>query len=155
MPDVYGVVPADVAAELPGLFPGGFAVSTVPTLGQVASFIAVADLKLSLVIQNAAGIAPASDDRAVPLAKRTIIERVKAQVIRIVYTGNAPEQVDQAARPYEDLANEGYLALAKLTTQAVGTGETPNRMHTSDVVPVRDLLVSDCELGLPPVRGRY
>ena len=37
MAEVYGVTPADIAAELPGLFPGGFSVSTKPTLAQVTS----------------------------------------------------------------------------------------------------------------------
>jgi hypothetical protein len=153
MADTYGVTPADIAAELPGLFPGGFSVSTVPTLAQVTSFITVADLRVTIAIQNASGALPAASDRLAPLAKRAIIERVKGQIIRIVYTGNAPADVESAARPYEDLAKDALAALTDLETQAAGAGDPPNRMVTSSTVPSRDLLIDDDVLG-PAPHGR-
>jgi hypothetical protein len=49
-----------------------------------------------------------------------IIDRVKAQVIRIVYTGNAPADVEAAAQPYEMLARDALKAL--VTARDAGGG---------------------------------
>jgi hypothetical protein len=151
MADVYGVTPADIAAELPGLFAGGFSVSTVPTLAQVTSFITAADLAVAIAVEDASGSTPTAGDRLAPLAKRVIIDRVKAQVIRVVYTGNAPADVEAAAQPYEMLARDALKALVTLDTQAAGTGEAPNRVLSS-ATPTRDLLVTDEDLGPAPHR---
>jgi hypothetical protein len=157
VPDTYGVVPADIAAELPGLFPTGFSTTTVPTAAQVVSFITAVDLAVTIAVQDASGAVPLVSDRVTPLAKRVIIERVKAMVIRVVYTGNAPAEVEQAARPYEDLAK------LTLSTQAAGLGAPASRLITSSTAATRDLLVFDDELGRAPHgsgslyadRGRY
>lgn len=153
MADTYGVTPADIAAELPGLFPGGFTAGTVPTLAQVTSLISDADLRVTIAVQNASGAVPAATDRLARLAKRAIVERVKGQVIRIVYTGNAPADVAAAAKPYEDLAKDYLASLTDLETQAAGVGDPPNRMITSSTIPERDLLLDDAVLG-PAPHGR-
>ena len=156
MADVYGVVPADIAAELPGLFLAGFTTTTVPTLAQVTSFITAADLTVAVAVQNASGTIPLATDRLAPLAKRVIIERVKAQVIRVVYTGNAIADVAAAAQPYEDLARTMLASITSLQTQATGVGDPPNRVVSSSTVVSRDLLVDDSDLGLRGyTRGQY
>src|SRR4051812_27297037 len=104
MADTYGVVAADVATELGRLFPGGFAVSTAPTLAQVTSFITTADVVITLRVKDSTGVVPEAADAAAPLAKRYIIEWVKGQVMRVVYTGNDPRDVDGAAKPFFDTA---------------------------------------------------
>lgn len=148
MPDTYGVTAADIAAELPGLFPGGFTTTTKPTLAQVTSYITAADLWVSLSIQNASGSVPAASDRLAPLAKRVIVERVKGQVIRDVYTGNDIERVNAAAAPFERAARESLKAITDLQTQATGVGDPPNRVVSSSTTPTRDLMVLDEDLGL-------
>jgi hypothetical protein len=63
MADVYGVTPADIAAELPGIFLGGFSVSTKPTDAQVTSLITAADLTVAISVQDASGTLPTAGDR--------------------------------------------------------------------------------------------
>ncbi|HVX39610.1 MAG TPA: hypothetical protein VHB25_08555 [Gemmatimonadaceae bacterium] len=144
--DTYGVVAADVAAELPGLFPGGFTVSTVPTLAQVTSAIATADTIVTLHVQNAAGQAPSIQDRAAPVAKRFIVDWVKAQVIRIVYAAQDPAQVAAAAKPYADLAQEAKDAITAMGAQAEGLGEASPRIQVPYTTAPRDLVVGDRDL---------
>lgn len=146
MADTYGVTPADVAAELPGLFPGGFSVSTTPTLAQVTSAISVADTIITLHVQNAAGQAPSIADRASPVAVRFIIDWVKAQVIRVVYAGNDPAQVAAAAKPYADLAQEAKDAITALGSQAEGEGDPSPRIQVPYTTAQRGLVVGDADL---------
>lgn len=156
MADTYGVTPADIAAELPGIFPGGFTVSTKPTLAQVTSMITAADLMVTVAVQNASGSLPNTADRLAPLAKRVIIEQVKGQVVRVVYAGNAPADVASAAAPYETLAKTMLTSITDLQTQAVGVGDPPNRVVSSSIVPTRELLVADTDLGRRGYeRGQY
>jgi hypothetical protein len=154
MADVYGVTPADIAAELSGIMPDGFAVSTLPTLGQVTSFITAMDLAVAVAVQNASGAVPSATDRLAPLAKRVIIDRVKALVIRVVYGGNDIERVDAAAAPYERSAAVALKSITDLETQAAGAGEPANRVISS-ATPTRELLVTDDDLGLPPHRAGW
>lgn len=154
MADTYGVTPADIAAELPGPFPGGFTVSSKPTLAQVQSFITAADLMVTIAVQNAAGSIPNTADRLAPLAKRVIIEQVKGQVIRLVYAGSAPGDLAAAAKPYEDLAAAMLKSITALQTQAVGAGLPASRVGTSSPVPLRDLVIDDEDLELG-AGGRY
>jgi hypothetical protein len=105
MPDTYAVKPADVAAELPGLFKDGFSQVSKPTQQQVASFISDADAIVTLHLTTALGTAPTATDPNARLAVRYILDRVKAEVLRLVYTGNDPDSVRAATQPYDDLAD--------------------------------------------------
>jgi hypothetical protein len=146
MADTYGVTPADVAAELPGIFPGGFSASTTPTAAQVAAFIATADLVISIAVQDVAGVAPQASDRAALLARQFIIEAVKARVIRIVYAGNDPERVAAAARPYMDNATEIRTAIEALRTQAAGIGEPAAKVQVPYTTDPRALVLGSDQL---------
>lgn len=148
MADTYDVVPADIAAELPGLFPGGFGASTVPSHSQVASMITVADLQVSIAVENASGLAPEVSDRLAPLAIQVIKQRVVARVLRIVYAGNAPAEINAAAKPYDDDADAALEAITSLETQATGAGETSNRVGVPSGLPNRDLIVDDDDLDI-------
>jgi hypothetical protein len=161
MADVYGVTPDDVAEEMKNLFPHGFATSTTPTLAQVLSFIAVADLEVAIAVGNAAGVPPAASDRVAPLAKQVILNRVIARVLRIVYTGNAPSEVAALVAGYLASAGTALDAITVLQTQAAGAGTVPAAHVTTSSAPTRDLLICDSDLGPPPSRyytgdrGRY
>lgn len=145
MADTYGVTPANVAAEFPGLFPGSFSASTTPSLAQVGSMIATADTIVALHVQNVVGLAPAKTDKAAPLAKRFIVEWAKAQIMRAIYAGNDPAQVAGAAKPYADLAQEMKDAITAMGAQAEGTtGEASPRIQVSTTT--RDTVVTDCDL---------
>jgi hypothetical protein len=84
MADTYGVTPEDVGDELPSLFPDGFAVSTKPTVDQVAGFITDADAVVTLHVSRAMGETDLLTAATVRLARRYIIDAVKAQVMRIL-----------------------------------------------------------------------
>lgn len=146
MPDIYGVTPADIAAELPGLFPGGFTVNTKPTLAQVTALITTADTIISMRVEDITGAVPAAADKAAVLAKRYIVEWVKAQVVRIVYAGNDPAQVRQAAEAYEVNATSTSEALVALGAQAAGTGEASSRVAVPYTTPQRELIIRDEQL---------
>lgn len=152
--DTYGVTPADVAAELPGLFPGGFTVATKPTLAQVTSMITTADTVVGLRVLDITGTNPAAEDKAAVLAKRYIIDWVKAQVLRIVYTGNDPIQVDAAAKPYADLARATLESIELLGEQAAGPGDAAPRIAYSTNPADRELLVTDEQLNAGTTRSR-
>lgn len=157
MADTYGVLPADIAAELPGIFPGGFSATTLPSDTLVANFIAGADLAVTLKLRDTTGTTPLVTDAAAPLAKRYIIEIVKAQVLRVAYAGRDPIQVDTVVKPYELLAKTSLDMLATLDAQAVGTGDASSRVMTSlgaSGLPSRDLLITDADLD-PSSRGRF
>jgi hypothetical protein len=104
MADTYGVTPEDVGDELISLFPDGFAVSTKPTVDQVAGFITDADAVVTLHVSRAMGETELLTAATVRLARRYIIDAVKAQVMRIVWQMNDPRDIDAAAKPYETLA---------------------------------------------------
>lgn len=150
MADTYGVRPEDIGAELLALFPAGISAATRPSFNQVTTFISDADLAVSIAIENASGIAPQATDRVAPLARRVVIDRVKAQVIRIIFTNNDPASVNAAASPYELSAKDALLAITELTTQATGIGEPQNRMLTSPTMATRDLIICDDDLGSMP-----
>lgn len=150
MADTYGVMAADIAAELPGLYPGGFDASTKPTLAQVTAFIAVEDLQVTVAVQNASGATPAGSDRMAPVAKQTVIYRVVARVLRLVYAGNAPQDVNAAAGPYDVLARDALASITALDAQSAGAGEPVNRIMVGNTVPTRDLIVQDEDLNPGP-----
>jgi hypothetical protein len=152
--DTYGVTPADIAAELPGLFPGGFTVVTVPSLSAVASYIATADTIITLQVIDATGGIPALTDRAAPLARQFIIEWVKGKVIRTVYTGNDPSMLTQAIAPYVQMTAELATAIELMGSQATGTGDAAPRTSVAYVVPDRELIVQDDTLGYSSSYGR-
>lgn len=114
MADTYGVIPEDIAAELPGLFRDGFAVSTTPTVDQVAGFISDADVVVALAVARMVTAEPTLAAAAAPLARRYIKNKVKAEVMRIVWTGNAPDVVASATRPYDDGAGDMLVQIDAL-----------------------------------------
>lgn len=157
MANTYGVTPADIAAELPGIFPGGFSATTLPNDALVASFIAAADLAVTLKLKDITGSVPAATDAAAPLAKRYVIESAKAAVLRVAYAGRDPLQIATVVSPYDLLAKTALDSLLLLDSQAVGTGEAASRVMTSlgaSGLPTRDLMITDCDLD-PSSRGRF
>src|SRR5688500_503366 len=102
MPDTYAVSPDAVAAELPALFGVvGFSEPTKVTKATVTSWISAADVIATLHVQRAAAVVPASTDQAAPLARRYVIAFVKGQVMRALYSGRAPQEVESAAAGFE------------------------------------------------------
>lgn len=155
MADTYGVTAADIAAELPGIFPGGFDANTRPTSAQVTGWISVEDLRVVIAVEREAGALPATSDRVAPLAKRIIIERVKAQVMRTVFAGNSPAEIAQASKPFDEIATATLADLRELGAQAAGVG-TPTNLVTVSETPDRDLIVQDSDLNPgPAVGGHY
>jgi hypothetical protein len=122
--NTYDVSPADVAAELPGLYPSGFSGTSVPTTSQVQGFIDVADTIVTLRITDNVAQSPSLSDKAAGIAKRYIIEAVKALVIRLVYVGKDPAYITSIAAPYETLSASYLTAIDTLGLQAIGTGES-------------------------------
>jgi hypothetical protein len=107
MADTYGVLASDIASEMPALFPNGFSPTSTPSDEKVASLISTADAIATFRIGETVGLGttPATDPNAV-LARRYIIEWVKAQVWRIVYAGKDPIVVNAAVAPSELAASE-------------------------------------------------
>jgi hypothetical protein len=154
--DVYGVTHADISAELPGLFPGGFSAGTKPTDAQVTAFISIADTIVALRIDQNTGIHGAATDRAASLAKQYIVEWVKAKVLEIVYAGNDPVQVSAAVDPVRSLAKEMLTAIDLMGTQAEGIGDPDPRVTVGEVLPVRDLVITNEDLDAGSgSRGRF
>lgn len=149
MADVYGVTPADIAAELPGMYPGGFTANTKPTLATVTTLISEADTIAQLRIQKVTGEAAADPAaKSAPLARRYIKASVKAEVVRIAYAGNDPRQVAEVAAPYERTAEFVLGEIDELGEQAQdAVGVPASRVRGTDGANVRDLLVSDETLG--------
>jgi hypothetical protein len=147
--DIYGVTPADVAAELPGLYPNGFTAATKPTLATVTTLISEADAIASLRVQKATGEGVADPAaKSAALAKRFIKSWVKAEVTRIAYAGNSPRDVQEAAAPYEKTADFTILEIDALGEQAQDASGVPtSRVRGIDGSQVRDLLISDETLG--------
>jgi hypothetical protein len=154
VPDTYGVVPSDIAQELPGLFPTGFDATTIPTEGAVAGWITTADTIVSLRVTDVTGTNPALSDKAAVLAKRYIVDWVKEQVIRTVYTGNDVNRVEAAAKPFAVSAAALLKSIEDLGAQAVGTGEAAPRTRVASLLPQRDLVVTDSMLEPGSSRSR-
>lgn len=146
MPDIYGVQPDDIAAELRGLFPNGFDVDTVPTEAQVIEWISTADDIVRLHLVDSTGGVPAITDAAARLAKTFIRAWVTAQVVRVVYTGNDASAVAQASQPYSDTAKMVLKELDEMGFQAIGTGEASPQVAVAYTLPDRELMVTDDEL---------
>lgn len=146
MADTYGVTAADIAAELPGIFPGGFSASTKPSDTLVESWISDADVVVGLKVQDIAGQPGASTDKAAVLAKRWIKETVKGQAVRAAYAGNDPLAVKAAAEPYENSAAFTWDAIIALDSQIIGTGEAASRVGVPYTSTQRELLVTDAQL---------
>jgi hypothetical protein len=159
--NTYNVAPADIAAELPGLFPGGFSATTTPTDAQVQGFIDMADTIVTLRITDTTGQAPALSDRAAPLAKRFIIETAKGIVVRLVYAGRDPNFIAASAGPYDVMAKTAIDAIGLLGSQAIGTGEAAPMV--SGHMTSRPLIIESwdldgdhgCSAYWPGDRGRY
>jgi hypothetical protein len=138
--DVYGVTAADVAAELPGMYPTGFSGATKPTLTTVNTLISEADAIISLRVQKATGEAAADPAaKSAPLARRFIKSWVKGEVTRIAYAGNAPGMVNEAAAPYEKTAEFTLEEIDTMGEQAQdSTGLPTSRVRGVDGSEVRD-----------------
>lgn len=138
MEDTYGVIPGDIAAQLPRLFEDGFAETTKPSLAVVTGFISDADAVATLTIQRATGKMPTASDDAARLARRYIVDSVVGRVIRLVYTGNDPADVNSAASPYEASAKLllGELAalIPAMTPRAIGWTGAPSSTTQNTVV---------------------
>jgi hypothetical protein len=156
--DTYGVVHGDVSAELPGLFSGGFTANTKPAATQVTSLISTADTIITLKVLDVAGSTPSVTDKASALAKRYIVEWVKAQVVRIAYVGNDATAVKQAVDPYETNAAAMMAAIEQLGAQAEGDGTAvASRIRTGDqsrTTTQRALVVDDTQLDSGTARAR-
>jgi hypothetical protein len=150
--NTYDVAPADVAAELPGLYPGGFTATSIPTSAQVQGFIDNADTIVTLAVLDSTGQPPSNTDRAATLAKRYIIETVKAMVIRTIYVGRDPAYIAAVAGPYDVMAKANMDAIALMGAQAVGTGEASPLIVGH--ITSRDLVLESWDLD-PDVRGRF
>jgi hypothetical protein len=105
MADTYGVTPEDVGNELISLFPDGFAVSTKPTVDQVAGFITDADAVVTLHVSRAMGETDLLTAATVRLARRYIIDAVKAQVMRILYADERPARRRRGRGAVRDLGH--------------------------------------------------
>jgi hypothetical protein len=149
--DLYGITPADIAAELPGLFPNGFSAGTRPKDTDVAKLITTADTIARLRIAKATQVAANAVDptaMSAEVAKRFIKDWVEAKIVRIVYTGQAPRDVDLAAKSYEDARELGLETIDELGEQAQDPAGTPvDRVRGTDGSLTRDLLISDETLG--------
>lgn len=150
MPDVYGVLPDDVAAELRGLFPSGFDVDTNPTEAMVIGWISTADQIVSLRIVDITGGVPVVTDAAAPLAKTFIKEWVKTQVIRAVYVGQDPVALVSIVKSYSDNAVAILKSFDDMGSQLVGVGTAAPRTAVAYTVPDRGLMVTDDELDFGP-----
>lgn len=135
MADTYGVTPAEIAEQLPRLFANGFGVGTKPSATAVASFISDADTKVTLTLTVATGVTPTPGDAVARLARRYIIDAVVGRVLRLVYTGNDPADVNAAASPYEEAASDILVDLAALRPatrpRAVGWAGSPSTVTTN------------------------
>lgn len=154
MPGNYGVTGAEVAAELPSLFPNGFSPTSLPTAAKVDEWIQVADDRVSLLVQRVSGALPIATDAAYRLGRNYVLSYVKGKVVRALYEGNAPERVQAAAVGYFVEATDALKELEALKDQASGTtdeGVTP-KVRGEMPTPDREMIVTDEDLD--PVRGR-
>jgi hypothetical protein len=155
---IYGVAVTDIAAELPGVVPGGvFTQATKPSQATVTLWIADADTFVDSVIRDAlaridaAGAledAPGTTDRLTALAKRYIVNDVVARVLRATYAGKATS-ADLTAL----LASYGGASVLTQieaeVTQAIENVITPPSVPEVAVpytTPPRELIVTDTDL---------
>lgn len=139
---------ADVGAQIPALFPLGFNDSTKPTRLLVEQWISIADTVVTLAITRYAGAVPDDDDAAAGLARQYIINWTLAHVMKAIYAGAAPLDVKTAADQFSVPALEILQQLILLGTQAAGdTAPIFNRVLGVDMSLVRDLVISDDDLG--------
>jgi HPt (histidine-containing phosphotransfer) domain-containing protein len=158
MPGVYGVVVTDIAAELPGVVPGGvFTQAMRPSIETVTSWIADADSFANSVVEDAlarisaAGAldaSPGTTDRLTQLAKRYIIADVVTRVLRSIYAGKATAADLTAllasyggASVLEQIAAEIEQALA-----SVQTVTEPRTVAVPYTIAPRDLIVDEIDL---------
>jgi hypothetical protein len=161
MADTYGVTATNIAAEIPALFPTGFSAASKPAQSLVESWISTADVKVQLAILIDVGTPPTVSDKAALLAKRFITNYALANVMRVVYAGRQPQDVQAAAKPYADEATALYGDLCALGKNAVGDG-TADESHVrgnmgNGAFPDRELLISDHQLDgdRNPRRGHW
>lgn len=156
MPGVYGVTAADVAAEMPTLFPSGFTPHTTPSLAVVEAWITRADFLVSQLVLRVTGTAALPGDAAAVLAEQYVIDFTKARVMRAMYEGAAPESVNAAAAPYFASASEMLKALEAMGTQASGAADEGAAPRVLGSIPDADrtLTVTDAELAAYPDRVR-
>ncbi len=146
MSGLYGVTPSDISNELPGLFPVGFSVSTKPSAATVQALIDAADTIAQLEVTEAIGKEPNSFSPGAVLAVKYVKEQVKAQIIRMIYAGNDPRDLNAATAPYDQIAETYRAAIQRLGTQGSQEPGVPVarvRGQTSQ----RDLLFEDTSLG--------
>jgi hypothetical protein len=142
---IYGVTPEQVAAELPGLFPQGFDVGTLPTAAQVLSYIETADALISMNVQDVTGVAPQLADKAALLAKEYIIARAVARVLAVVYAGRIGAGDVSPAAGYFAASEELRKGILALGEQAVGLGTVGPAIGVS--MPAdRELLICNADL---------
>lgn len=157
MPGLYGVSAADIAAEMPALFPvtvanpNGFGATTKPSEAKVNEWITAADVIAQLRVEASSGAPADPAAKAAPLAKQYIREYVKAQVIRTVYAGQDPRDVDEAAAAFESDRDRLYDDLGKLGSQLEGQGPSVARVRGK--VSDRELLIGDAQLGAGALGG--
>lgn len=145
MANTYGVTPADVAAELPGLFPDGFSVGSLPTLAHVQASIDTADAIVTMKVLDVTGVAPQVADKAALLAKEYVIARAVARTLAVVYAGRVgPGEINPAAG-YFAAATELLNGIALLGEQATGLGTVAPTIGVA-MSDARELLISDAEL---------
>lgn len=150
--NTYDVTPADVAAELPGMFPGGFTATSIPTSSKVQELIDEADTVVTLRITDSVGQSPTLSDAAAKIAKRFITNYVKAEVVRLAYVGRDPNLVLSASQPYVDSATRLLQYITDMGAQVIGAGDSaPGVMgHMTS----RALMIESRDLG-ECGRGRY
>jgi hypothetical protein len=148
--ETFGVTPASIAAELPGLFPGGFTATTKPALDEVTSLITSAAAMAVLKLKAASDKVVIDDEAAGVVVERYVIERVKGQVVRMAYVGRDPAAVDAAARPYDDASVDAMATLIALVEKQ--TDDVLPRVRGIDGTCQRDLVINDDDLG---GRGRW
>jgi hypothetical protein len=158
VPGLYGVSAADIAAEMPALFPidgahpNGFSATTKPTQAKVEEWITAADAIAELKVVAASGAAADPAAKGAPIVKQYVREYVKAQVIRTVYAGNDARDVDEAAKSFEQDRDRLYNDLDLLGSQLEGAGAVAVA-RVRGKVSDRELLIGDAQLGAGALGG--
>lgn len=158
MPGLYGVSAADVAAEIPALFPvdathpNGFSATTKPTQAKVEEWITAADAMAELRVVSASGQAADVNAKAAPLIRQYIRNYVLAQVMRAIYAGQDPADIDDAARPYEIERDRIYDDLQLLGSQLEGPAAV-SIARVRGKISDRELLVRDADIGTGALGG--
>jgi hypothetical protein len=158
VPGLYGVSAADVAAEIPALFPidgahpNGFSAATKPTQAKVEDWILAADALAELKVVSASGQAADPNAKAAPLVKQYIRDYTLAQVMRAIYAGQDPGDIDDAARPYEAERDRIYDDLQLLGSQLEGPAAV-SVPRVRGKVSDRELLIGDAEIGAGALGG--